>query len=207
MSIDKDHPRACGEKSPKNWQHTTRKGSPPRVRGKVLIQLYRLYKPGITPARAGKSRRKIAAPSRNRDHPRACGEKQLSESGLGTTQGSPPRVRGKAGGGETERNPERITPARAGKSFLPCPSLGRKGDHPRACGEKTTWSATTPLHRGSPPRVRGKVLHGHQGGLRLGITPARAGKSVQNILCLASGQHHPRACGEKSVMGLPQVGQ
>ena len=50
----RDHPRACGEKSPKNWQHTIRKGSPPRVRGKVAVGCPGANGGGITPARAGK---------------------------------------------------------------------------------------------------------------------------------------------------------
>ena len=72
----KDHPRVCGEKSQCIGTHTARKGSPPRMRGKVsaLPAASMVYR--ITPAYAGKSRccsRRAACGS---DHPRTCGEKK-----------------------------------------------------------------------------------------------------------------------------------
>ena len=50
-----DHPRACGEKGNAGKESEWQKGSPPRVRGKVYLHARILLKPGITPARAGKS--------------------------------------------------------------------------------------------------------------------------------------------------------
>ena len=91
---------------------------------------------GITPACAGKRPPVLAHRERSGDHPRVCGEKQL-----------------------TSYRPEdidRITPACAGKSerirFL------RKslGDHPRVCGEKYPDGDCGRSTVGSPPRVRGK---------------------------------------------------
>ena len=53
----------------------------------------------------------------------------------------------------------------------------RDGDHPRACGEKNTWCNKKAASLGSPPRVRGKALTTLMIMGRIGITPARAGKS------------------------------
>ena len=50
-------------------------------------------------------------------------------------------------------------------------------DHPRVCGEKVCASAPYELIAGSPPRVRGKVVVVKLPQLRIGITPACAGKS------------------------------
>ena len=50
-----DHPRVCGEKRQNLGPHTARKGSPPRVRGKVRPVENQYKRLGITPACAGKS--------------------------------------------------------------------------------------------------------------------------------------------------------
>ena len=50
-----DHPRVCGEKAGMGVQHHKRRGSPPRVRGKVFYYPRQSRKKRITPACAGKS--------------------------------------------------------------------------------------------------------------------------------------------------------
>ena len=127
-----------------------------------------------------------------------CGEKRSVSAMVGSTSGSPPRVRGKGNLTEYSHEKNRITPACAGKRetkevlrFLP-------EDHPRVCGEK--WSSATDVNAdwGSPPRVRGKGRVRRNAGHVHGITPACAGKS----LCMTDRprlyQDHPRVCGEKS---------
>ena len=70
-----DHPRRCGE----NFTHVKMKkyfmGSPPQVRGKLLAAIAVSVLGRITPAGAGKTRRR--------------------ERGEGVYLGSPPRMRGK----------------------------------------------------------------------------------------------------------------
>ncbi len=89
-----DHPRACGEKDQKHHLHYSRRGSPPRMRGEVACGFLVSCFSGITPAHAGRSVRIMPLKTRQRDHPRACGEKC---SGCGCRAGylgSPPRMRG-----------------------------------------------------------------------------------------------------------------
>ena len=112
-----------------------------------------------------------------RDHPRACGEKRLTAVVLTVSQGSPPRVRGKVASLCGRRKAVGITPARAGKRVHPPCLAPASRDHPRACGEKPGVRSPPGLKRGSPPRVRGKVAQKGAFDVRLGITPARAGKS------------------------------
>ena len=50
-----DHPRVCGEKFYLSGGACPSLGSPPRVRGKVVIEINKLSADGITPACAGKS--------------------------------------------------------------------------------------------------------------------------------------------------------
>ena len=69
-----DHPRACGENSCRAAVSSAVAGSPPRVRGKRPPRPRRSQCRGITPARAGKTRRRRCIGRRRKDHPRACGE-------------------------------------------------------------------------------------------------------------------------------------
>ena len=91
---------------------------------------------GITPAHAGK--RSAAKPSTlvERDHPRACGEKDEGRKLIVKHCGSPPRMRGKGISRHRVAHDRGITPAHAGKSKVVANTGGGRGDHPRACGEK-----------------------------------------------------------------------
>ena len=116
LSIYRDHPRACGEKTPMLLAIAAAAGSPPRVRGKVARRFALRHHLGITPARAGKRLRLTHSMPTTRDHPRACGEKSRNWLFSASRSGSPPRVRGKAQGWRLCRQGQGITPARAGKS-------------------------------------------------------------------------------------------
>ena len=91
-------------------------GSPPRMRGKPHIRVFRHETGRITPACAGKSSVDQKAAGVITDHPRVCGEKSTRRIFLKESFGSPPRVRGKVD--VTVGTPERlrITPACAGKT-------------------------------------------------------------------------------------------
>ena len=65
----------CGEKPLQLTQHCRRLGSPPRVRGKVLLGASAILSMGITPACAGKRTMLVGAGMLFKDHPRVCGEK------------------------------------------------------------------------------------------------------------------------------------
>ena len=74
-SPEKDHPRLCGEKIPRQihcWDHM---GSPPPMRGKVCSTGMPRLIARITPAYAGKSSWLEDTPRPLWDHPRLCGEK------------------------------------------------------------------------------------------------------------------------------------
>ena len=116
---------------------------------------------------------------------------------LPVNKGSPPRMRGK---GMYAMHPARawgITPAYAGKSGHAINPNVCGQDHPRVCGEKSPFSLFRPPHLGSPPRMRGKVVHFFGAHLPDGITPAYAGKSSQTAEHPSIMQDHPRVCGEK----------
>ena len=73
---------------------------------------------------------------------------------------------------------DRITPAHAGKSEFRRAWVSGSGDHPRACGEKSSAASSSDWLLGSPPRMRGKDLPLVLAHNEAGITPAHAGKSI-----------------------------
>ena len=171
-----DHPRVCGEKFCACATGARARGSPPRVRGKALGNLFVHHHQGITPACAGKSKSFFVFNEEWRDHPRVCGEKVVPCSTGLHVQGSPPRVRGKADNDNQAITIEGITPACAGKSLSALRNAYADGDHPRVCGEKQTRRSTGHVKPGSPPRVRGKGFPVCSEKRASGITPACAGK-------------------------------
>ena len=157
----------------------------------------------ITPAYAGKSWRVYPAGRKGWDHPRVCGEKDTHYTCCAAVAGSPPRMRGKVWRGGNAGGVDRITPAYAGKrTWQGLPALVRR-DHPRVCGEKRcSWEKST-SKIGSPPRMRGKAGKPGRVERGAGITPAYAGKSpVLRSRTVCRGDH-PRVCGEKSGLALP----
>ena len=175
-----DHPRVCGEKRQNLGPHTARKGSPPRMRGKVNQYVHDELRLGITPACAGKRRQPVHRATPRQDHPRVCGEKFFLLCCCAILKGSPPRMRGKGLCSGKLGLAQRITPAYAGKS---CPGVygyGFTGDHPRVCGEKLIVILYKSLYMGSPPRMRGKA-----------IAPGRPAPGLRD---------HPRVCGEKCAL-------
>ena len=86
-------------------------------------------------------------------------------------------MRGKARQQEHLAAQSGITPACAEKRPARPGYAYNRGDHPRMCGKKFLEVVQPIAQWGSPPRMRGKGLQGHQARCRRGITPAYAGKS------------------------------
>ena len=157
-------------------------GSPPRMRGKEKGRRTHKVKSGITPAYAGKSAYLSPEDTAGRDHPRVCGEKSQSTSASPRALGSPPRMRGKGVKQSNSRIRMGITPAYAGKSCIYRSTTSISWDHPRVCGEKSFKTSTSCWSKGSPPRMRGKGIQPCNQWVRVGITPAYAGKRYEEML-------------------------
>ena len=91
--------------------------------------------------------------------------------------GSPPRVRGKPLLSIVYNTPIRITPACAGKTKTFAFVEAFPEDHPRVCGENSSFASFPPVFLGSPPRVRGKLGLDSHSINDARITPACAGKT------------------------------
>ena len=113
----------------------------------------------------------------------------------------------------------RITPAYAGKTSQIVRVPARSWDHPRVCGENTSYAqfksfvskdhprvcgensaalSSQTLSRGSPPRMRGKRGSVKEQDALHGITPAYAGKTILGMTLSSKSEDHPRVCGENS---------
>ena len=169
----------CGEKNSPTANAAGRAGSPPRVRGKAISGASPRRAVGITPACAGKREKRVEKIPQIWDHPRVCGEKVTRHRAGHPPRGSPPRVRGKVTRLYALADKEGITPACAGKSHIVRGLVKLVKDHPRVCGEKPAWPAIWLRPVGSPPRVRGKGVKHSDGRVRVGITPACAGKRAR----------------------------
>ena len=129
-----------------------------REKGRLVFS--NLPQERITPAYAGKSRFEFFNKFIIWDHPRLCGEKKNISLEMIVILGSPPPMRGK------------------GTSGMGRPRQAQ--DHPRLCGEKSDRSATCFFKSGSPPPMRGKEEKQYTVKNGKGITPAYAGKSIEN---------------------------
>ena len=180
-----DHPRSCGKDHTLPLLRYSFLGSPPLVRERPFFSLPGFAEFGITPARAGKTRSKYAFHAGFWDHPRSCGKDVPCIGWDRLYIGSPPLVRERQIDFLTNAWEARITPARAGKTFLVCHISSCSWDHPRSCGKDDAAAEEDVSWPGSPPLVRERRVKVIRRFTCRGITPARAGKTVMDPLILA----------------------
>ena len=85
------------------------------MRGKAANAGLIILRGRITPAHAGKSSQVMDVLEKQKDHPRACGEKSITPSGPQQPAGSPPRMRGEVLMDHKTYKDYGITPAHAGR--------------------------------------------------------------------------------------------
>ena len=112
--------------------------------------------------------------------------------------GSPPLVRERLSAHIQIPTNLRITPARAGKTLRLESLHVIGGDHPRSCGKDRNSASVSFSVWGSPPLVRERLVSIVMARLHVGITPARAGKTMHRRLFPGQCWDHPRSCGKDS---------
>ena len=173
-----DHPRVCGEHSPRTGSASKRLGSSPRMRGAQRALGKETVHARIIPAYAGSTLYGGVIAVHEEDHPRVCGEHLVTVAIYATLVGSSPRMRGALLPPWPGQRPERIIPAYAGSTSGGTSGSRGTRDHPRVCGE----------HREVPL----ELVH------LLWIIPAYAGSTVRDQGAQAARRDHPRVCGEHS---------
>ena len=195
-AIAPDHPRGCGENLFLDLPVSALTGSPPRMRGKQPVWKAASGRGRITPADAGKTLMRGCKRRLTTDHPRGCGENFADSAVMRSSDGSPPRMRGKRREERIRPAVTRITPADAGKTFCLRARKVKNTDHPRGCGENVMVMPKGKENCGSPPRMRGKRMLIQRGHESVRITPADAGKTITQNRGIPKKTDHPRGCGE-----------
>ena len=114
--VSRDHPRVCGKNAFVEQRSQVGKGSPPRVREKLEVDMAKGKTYGITPACAGKTTFQSIDIFVLGDHPRVCGKNSWDFPSISYAMGSPPRVREKPLYLSRSLPTSGITPACAGKT-------------------------------------------------------------------------------------------
>ena len=116
------HPRSRGENSSASWRVSAWDGSSPLARGKPHITQATIGRARLIPARAGKTRARVAALRARSAHPRSRGENSSHSVMQSSPSGSSPLARGKLGSKSRLPYAGGLIPARAGKtSYRPAP--------------------------------------------------------------------------------------
>ena len=95
-----------------------------------------------------------------------------------------------------------IIPAYAGSTRHGQRYSSQGWDHPRVCGEHTTFPHSEQRNPGSSPRMRGAPAADAAAGVWNGIIPAYAGSTGEYLYDAHSYRDHPRVCGEHSIPGV-----
>jgi hypothetical protein len=189
-------PRAGGDDWPGGRVGPTPRGSPPRRRGRLTGDDVPPRTRGLTPAQAGTTHRRPARRGGPQAHPRAGGDDPGPGTGLGDTEGSPPRRRGRQGGDELITPLNGLTPAQAGTTPRSRHCCSMPGAHPRAGGDDVVVVGQPARVGGSPPRRRGRPDGGVAVGTTTGLTPAQAGTTAVRPDDTDEQTAHPRAGGD-----------
>ena len=196
------HPRVCGENFIPRSEWPEEMGSSPRVRGKHAgVGDVRRFL-GLIPACAGKTCVFAGRASRDRAHPRVCGENSGIRCAPETTLGSSPRVRGKPIRRAANQPIRGLIPACAGKTISSLGFISVFPAHPRVCGENVGEYGGGVVGEGSSPRVRGKQLPENRTHWNPGLIPACAGKTQFSRRDIIRKWAHPRVCGENGFIRL-----
>ena len=95
----------------------------------------------------------------------------------------------------------RLIPADAGNTMLVDSGRSYGPVHPRAYGERGGLNSGTSLMASSPPRIRGMLVVEFGVGVRGELTPAHTGNDVKASTPTQPSRAHPRAYGERLVIG------
>ena len=172
------------------------RGSPPRVWGMRLREVWACGFGRFTPTRVGNASGNINYSDDVPVHPHACGEcHHVVMVGVATI-GSPPRVWGMRRRLDGRVRPGRFTPTRVGNARFLIENLHLLPVHPHACGECLGRVHFKMPFNGSPPRVWGMRKAIQVGESRTRFTPTRVGNADMEEWSRSQAMVHPHACGE-----------
>ena len=211
------HPRSRGEHLLASLEGLNRQGSSPLTRGALSWAKDLWDSAGLIPAHAGSTAAAESESAAQGAHPRSRGEHGGPGARAHRPHGSSPLTRGARPVAVYGGAPLRLIPAHAGSTAAaPTPPHGEQA-HPRSRGEHNSVSAPSMGKMGSSPLTRG-ALHDGSGnfstslgsspltrGARededltaddVGLIPAHAGSTWNDLVEKITGTAHPRSRGE-----------
>ena len=171
------HPRAGGERPDTGHLTIEGDGSSPRGRGTPRGAEREAARRRFIPARAGNAYFMHFCSSVRSVHPRAGGERSVSNAVERDNTGSSPRGRGTLGDRLAPRGSVRFIPARAGNATGSPTAPRATTVHPRAGGERNANRERINPPYGSSPRGRGTLPYTRVYPEHLRFIPARAGNA------------------------------
>ena len=191
------HPRSRGADGAAEEDTPPDEGSSPLARGGRRLRCGILDERRLIPARAGRTRRAARTAAPTTAHPRSRGADLVEHLSEGVDGGSSPLALGGLVAAGLEGGRDRLIPARAGRTEQLRDRLARNGAHPRSRGaDQPPVSGTAPPRAhprsrgadimssptmgprmGSSPLARGGRVVGLDTEVRLGLIPARAGRT------------------------------
>ena len=190
------HPRSRGEHHLVTVAVPQAPGSSPLARGTQINTDSVVVHLGLIPARAGNTRAHCPAIQLDGAHPRSRGEHLRRMVAMASCWGSSPLARGTHLLRAEGRQRAGLIPARAGntlqspcRAHLPRAHPRSRGEHRQSWGRWQVLSGSSPLARGTPPALHGRIC-------ACGLIPARAGNTLANLPTCRFVGAHPRSRGE-----------
>ena len=202
-ALYQDHPRSRGVYLCEDIEAMGMLGSSPLARGLRRLRAALHAGPGIIPARAGFTSRRLPEQTRRSDHPRSRGVYAPPASSMAVVTGSSPLARGLRRLSGPRAPARRIIPARAGFTSCSARTTTPPWDHPRSRGVYVIGCSPSKVRQGSSPLARGLRSEPPRSASRRGIIPARAGftAAALNAVAAALGSS-PLARGLHGRIGL-----
>ncbi len=194
-SATRNHSRAGGTETDTRPVTVPDLESLPRGRDGALDGRRRLRLLGITPARAGRSRRSGRQAERQWNHSRAGGTESVRATTATPSSESLPRGRDGVPACPRQRREQGITPARAGRRPPRRAGMARPRNHSRAGGTEPTPRSGSTAATESLPRGRDGAHRPRGRDDARGITPARAGRRRSRTRRGWCARNHSRAGG------------
>ena len=189
------HPRSRGADRLEAARISVATGSSPLARGGLALASLCARRAGLIPARAGRTTPRTATRCRSTAHPRSRGADRNADGRPVHSVGSSPLARGGRVAGHGISRHRRLIPARAGRTGGGRVAARRRPAHPRSRGADDHARHRVQAGHGSSPLARGGP-EDHRGlADRLGLIPARAGRTGMRRWKRGRWRAHPRSRG------------
>ena len=204
-SAEWNYPRLRGEESNPVTVLIFHEELPPLARGRGVTRGGKAQPPGITTACAGKSHARALLYPELGNYPRLRGEELFCGAGGAAVLELPPLARGRGSSPRRRGSRIGITPACAGKSEFNIAQAIEALNYPRLRGEEHITFISETVASELPPLARGRDGLSKSSPRLKRITPACAGKRLEELAESRLPRNYPRLRGEEYKPCVPRI--